>query len=84
MPATDATSRTPVRRKERISYENVFSINGKTPPQAVEIEQAVLGALMLDQFALSSSIENLRTEYFYKPEHQAIFSAIREKLMWGL
>ena len=78
MPATDATSRTPVRRKERISYENVFSINGKTPPQAVEIEQAVLGALMLDQFALSSSIENLRTEYFYKPEHQAIFSAIRE------
>ena len=64
------------RRKERISYDNAFSLNGKTPPQAVELEQAVLGALMLDQNALSNAIETLRTEYFYKPEHQAIFNAI--------
>ena len=78
MPTTDTTPRPSVRKKDRISYENVFSINGKTPPQAVEIEQAVLGALMLDQYALSSSIENLREEYFYKPEHQAIFAAVHK------
>ncbi|MCF0212283.1 MAG: replicative DNA helicase [Bacteroidales bacterium] len=64
------------RRKERMTYANAFSLNGKTPPQAVELEQAVLGALMLDQNALSTSIETLKPDYFYKPEHQAIFKAI--------
>lgn len=59
-----------------MTYANAFSLNGKTPPQAVELEQAVLGALLLDQNALFTSIENLKIEYFYKPEHQTIFRAI--------
>lgn len=59
-----------------MTYANAFSLNGKTPPQAVELEQAVLGALMLDQNALFTSIESIKSEYFYKPEHQIIFKAI--------
>lgn len=64
------------KRKERITYEQAFSLNGKTPPQAVELEEAVLGALMIDQNALNNTIQMLRVEYFYRPEHQLIFKAI--------
>ena len=66
-----------VRRKERMSYEQAFNINGgNKPPQAVELEEAVLGALMLDENALNTAIEMLHEEYFYKPEHQVVFHAI--------
>ena len=59
-----------------MTYDQAFVINGKTPPQAVDIEEAVLGALMLDQNAIVNTIEMLHTEFFYKPEHQYIFRAI--------
>ena len=64
------------KRKDRMSYANAFDINGKLPPQALELEESVLGALMLDQIALSNTIETLHVEFFYKPEHQTIFRAI--------
>ena len=68
-----------VRRKERMSYEQAFTINGgNKPPQAVELEESVLGALMLDANALNTAIELLHEEYFYKPEHQVIFRAIHK------
>ena len=68
-----------VRRKERMSYEQAFNINGgNMPPQAVELEESVLGALMLDANALNTAIELLHEEYFYKPEHQVIFRAIHK------
>lgn len=67
---------TVVRKKDRMNYNTVFDLNGKTPPQAYEIEEAVLGALMLDSNALNMSIESLHREYFYKPEHQYVFDAI--------
>ena len=59
-----------------MTYDQAFSINSNTPPQAINLEESVLGALMLDQAALVNSIESLHVEYFYKPEHQAIFRAI--------
>ena len=67
------------RRKDRMSYEQVFSINGgNRPPQAPELEENVLGALMLDANALNTAIELLHEEYFYRPEHQVIFRAIHK------
>ena len=49
---------------------------GKIPPQAVELEEAVLGALLLEREALTSVIDLLRPEIFYKESHQKIFKAI--------
>ncbi len=73
----ETTPHTVTRRKERMSYEQAFSMNGgNKPPQAVELEEAVLGALMLDLNALNTAIEMLHEEYFYKPEHRVIFRAI--------
>ena len=67
------------RRKERMSYEQAFNINGgNKPPQATDLEEAALGALMLDANALNTAIDLLHEEFFYKPEHQTIFRAIHK------
>ena len=49
---------------------------GKIPPQATDLEEAVLGAMMIDKKGLNETIEILQEEFFYRPEHQHIFSAI--------
>ena len=64
-------------RKGRISTPAPYSGLGKLPPQAIDLEEAVLGALMLEKDALSSVIDILKAEVFYKDNHQKIFNAIR-------
>jgi replicative DNA helicase len=49
---------------------------GKIPPQAVDLEEAVLGALMLDKEALTDVIDILKKESFYKDDHKMIYEAI--------
>jgi replicative DNA helicase len=49
---------------------------GKLPPQATELEEAVLGAMMLEADAVNVVIEILSPESFYKPAHQNIYQAI--------
>lgn len=49
---------------------------GKIPPQSLDLEEAVLGALMLEKDALTSVIDILRPESFYKEAHQRIYNAI--------
>lgn len=40
--------------------------HGRVPPQAVDLEEAVLGALMLEQNALTNVIDILKADAFYK------------------
>ncbi len=49
---------------------------GKLPPQAPELEQAVLGALMLERNAVNEAIDILQAESFYVEAHKRIFSTI--------
>ncbi len=49
---------------------------GRVPPQAVDVEMAVLGAMMLDKGAIAKAIEILDETAFYKPAHQRIFAAM--------
>jgi len=51
---------------------------GKLPPQAIDLEEAVLGALMLEKDALSTVIDILKPENFYKDAHTEIYTAIVE------
>jgi replicative DNA helicase len=51
---------------------------GKIPPQAVDIEQIVLGAMMLEKNAISKAGDSLKPASFYDPKHQYIYAAIRE------
>lgn len=50
---------------------------GKLPPQAVDLEEAVLGALMLEKDALTNVIDILQPKTFYKEAHERIFGAIK-------
>ncbi|MFM8448886.1 MAG: replicative DNA helicase [Haliscomenobacter sp.] len=49
---------------------------GKVPPQAIPLEEAVLGAIMLEKDALSVIIDILRADSFYLDAHQFIFKAM--------
>jgi len=50
---------------------------GRVPPQALDLEEAVLGAMMLDNNAVNDAIDILRTpDAFYDPKHRSIFEAI--------
>lgn len=49
---------------------------GKIPPQALDLEEAVLGALMLEKDALTEVVDVLRPESFYHERHQHIYRAI--------
>jgi replicative DNA helicase len=51
----------------------VFS---KVPPQAIDLEQAVLGALLLEQDALSETIDILKPESFYVPANAIVYRAV--------
>ncbi|WP_184891120.1 replicative DNA helicase [Candidatus Cardinium hertigii] len=53
-----------------------FAANAKYPPHALDLEEGVLGALMLEKEALVSVIDLLKPESFYKESHQEIYRAI--------
>ncbi|OJV14371.1 MAG: replicative DNA helicase [Dyadobacter sp. 50-39] len=48
----------------------------KLPPQAIDLEEAVLGALMIEKDALTAVADILRPDSFYKESHVRIYSAI--------
>ncbi len=50
---------------------------GKLPPQAVELEDSVLGALMIEKDAYATVAELLRPESFYKDQNRMVYEAIR-------
>src|SRR6185312_16851223 len=79
VPDNDNPNYKPVtgERRSRITNPTPYSGLGKLPPQAVDLEEAVLGALMLEKDALSSVIDILNPQVFYKDSHQRIFAAIR-------
>ncbi|MFI5204463.1 MAG: DnaB-like helicase N-terminal domain-containing protein, partial [Flavobacteriales bacterium] len=51
---------------------------GKLPPQALDLEEAVLGAMMIEKEAINEAIDILHPDSFYKDSHKRIFSAIQE------
>ena len=49
---------------------------GKLPPQALDLEEAVLGAMMIDKKGVDEVIDILQPDAFYKDAHKHIFEAI--------
>ena len=70
---------TPIRvgyKSDKLAKAQGIENLGKVPPQAIELEEAVLGALMLEKDALSSVVDILKPASFYKDGHIAIYEAI--------
>ena len=53
-----------------------INLRGKVQPQAVEYEEALLGAMMLEQNAAGRVIGKLKAEMFYQNAHKEIFKAM--------
>ncbi len=56
---------------------------GRIPPQAKELEEAVLGAMMLERDRVHEVIEILTPKHFYQPENMAIYEAIHNLYVSG-
>lgn len=68
-------------RKPTVRIKNPSLLTGdigKIPPQAIDIEQVVLGAMMLEKEPLNDTINIISKECFYDPRHQFIYAAIHE------
>lgn len=70
-----ATKRNNKTNSRGVTHPNEL---GKIPPQALDVEEVVLGALMLEKDAFAIASEHLRPESFYKESHQKIYMAIRD------
>ncbi|KGL63527.1 replicative DNA helicase [Polaribacter sp. Hel1_85] len=69
---------TPVTGK-KIDKSRLISLEkGKIPPQAIELEEAVLGAMMIDKKGIDDVIDVLSADAFYDQKHQEIYAAIYE------
>lgn len=73
----DSKTTTRREREKKSTFQRAIYEHGKIPPQAVDLEEAVLGALMLEKDALAAVIDILKPEMFYKEQHQKIFESIK-------
>jgi replicative DNA helicase len=66
-------------RKRNLIKSSLYTqpvMDGKLQPQAVDLEEAVLGAIMLEKEALTTVIDILTPRSFYKESHQKIYQSI--------
>jgi replicative DNA helicase len=65
-------------KKKRLtsSLQSFYDEHGRMPPQAIELEESVLGAVLIEKDALNPIVEILKPESFYKEAHQIIYEAI--------
>ncbi|MFM7838285.1 MAG: replicative DNA helicase, partial [Chitinophagaceae bacterium] len=68
--------RSKYRRKPAVDLSSM--IYGKVPPQAKELEEVVLGAIMLEKSAFDTVVEILKPECFYLDNHQRIYKAMQD------
>ena len=61
----------------KVDTSSVINLErGKIPPQAVDLEEVVLGAMMIDKKGVDEVIDILSSDAFYKDAHKYIFDAI--------
>ena len=65
-------------RNTSLQQSDILANQARIPPQAIDLEEVVLGALMLEKNAVNAVIDILTPEVFYKETHQMIYSAIKE------
>ena len=78
MSDIDKMMKTVSNRMSAVKGDGVTNelVYGKVQPQAIPLEEAVLGAIMLDKDALPTVTEILRKESYYLEAHQEIYGAM--------
>jgi replicative DNA helicase len=75
MDLTNLNKDRKARRKPSLDLSTM--VYGKVPPQAKDLEEAVLGAIMLEKSAFDTVVEILKPECFYVDAHQRIYRAMQ-------
>lgn len=70
--------RTPIETTFRTMTPQISLERGKIPPQALDLEEAVLGAMLIDKKGVDDVIDIISADVFYKKQHQLIYQAIFE------
>src|SRR5688572_14008203 len=73
----DLTNLNKDRKARRKTLDLSTMVYGKVPPQAKDLEEAVLGAIMLEKGAFDTVVEILKPECFYVDANQRIFKAMK-------
>ena len=69
----------PIRKKSRSDQPlNLETLMGNKPPQALDVEEAVLGAMLVEPASIDESMEELSGTCFYDPQHRMIFEAMAD------
>lgn len=64
------------KQRRKTDFDPQTIVYGKVPPQARDLEEGILGAIMLEKFAFDKVIDLITPEVFYVEAHQRIFSAM--------
>ncbi|MBR4756545.1 MAG: replicative DNA helicase [Bacteroidales bacterium] len=66
------------RKAQAVNLETIGLEMGNKPPQALEVEEAVLGAMLIEPSSVDMALEELSPSCFYDPRHKMIYEAMSE------
>ncbi len=72
----DSSSKNTRKKDRQVDLDNIGLEIGNKPPQALDVEEAVLGAMLLEPSCVDQALEELSPSCFYDPRHRMIFSAM--------
>ena len=64
------------KREQAANLDTIGLEMGNKPPQALDVEEAVLGAMLLEPSSVDAAMEELSVSCFYDPRHRMIFEAM--------
>ena len=74
----EQTQRSGAFRNEKPQHVSMADVDGRMVPRDTELEQTVLGAVMLERDAYTNVCDILKPESFYEPAHQKIYAAVQQ------
>ena len=72
--------KTSSKQNNVVDFETIGLEMGNKPPQALDVEEAVLGAMLIEPTSVDQAMEELTASCFYDPKHKMIFEAMSELL----
>ena len=70
------TARNSGKKEQPANLDSIGLEMGNKPPQAPDVEEAVLGAMLLEPSCVDEAMEELTASCFYDPKHRMIFEAM--------
>ena len=64
------------KRQQQVNLDTLGLEIGNKPPQALDVEEAVLGAMLLEASSVDQALEELTPDCFYDPRHRMIYEAM--------